>query len=120
MEKIKLNLEIDKDVYEKLKQQLADQKDPLGNRISAATIDEYIGFILSSYIKSGEQIKGLGSKFTDFMENFTEKMGDIDLQEIIKGAGDLGQGFGTNTKKEDEKKSKEKEELDKKLSGLKN
>jgi hypothetical protein len=107
MSKIKLNIELDSDVYESLKKQFNDAANLAGAKINATNVEEFISVIIDSYIKSDEQIKKMGSKFTELMDMFGNgNLGDIDL-------GDL---FGKQTKKTEEKK----EETPVKKTDLKN
>jgi hypothetical protein len=78
-------MDIDTEIYETLKKQLKEMTDSLGGKISVSTIEEYIESILASYVKSGEQIKKLGSKFTDLMDMFGGDLNNIDIESILNG-----------------------------------
>ncbi|MDR0675063.1 MAG: hypothetical protein LBF36_02250 [Mycoplasmataceae bacterium] len=85
MGKIKLNIEIDCEVYEAIKQQYEEMSKILNNKINVNSVDEYIENILVSCAKSGEQMKKLGSKFNDMFEKFGGfgNLGDLDLESIF-------------------------------------
>jgi hypothetical protein len=102
MSKIKLSLDIDSEIYETLKRQLKEMTDSLGGKISVTTIEEYIESILASYVKSGEQIKKMGSKFTDLMDMFGGDINNLDIESILNGG----------LKKKEETKDKKEEKPD--------
>ncbi|MDR3330005.1 MAG: hypothetical protein LBS76_01880 [Mycoplasmataceae bacterium] len=98
MEKVKLNIEIDKDVYEAIKQQFEEMSKTLGSKMTVRNVDDYIQTILVSCVKSGEQMKKLGSKLNDVFEKLGG-MGDIDLGDL-----DIDAILNPKTKKVEEKK----------------
>jgi hypothetical protein len=87
MSKIKLNIEVESNVYEDLKKQFASAKAKFGTSINATTVEEFITTILDSYIKSDEQIKKMGSKFTELMDMFGNgnlgDLGDLDISSLF-------------------------------------
>ncbi|MDR3257292.1 MAG: hypothetical protein LBT17_00685 [Mycoplasmataceae bacterium] len=98
MEKVKLNIEIDKDVYEAIKQQFEEMSKTLGSKMNVKNIDDYIQTILLSCVKSGEQMKKLGSKLNDVFEKLGG-LGDVDLGDL-----DIEAMLNPKTKKVEEKK----------------
>jgi hypothetical protein len=109
MSKIKLNIELESNVYEDLKKQFADAKTKLGATINASTVEEFIAVIIDSYIKSDEQIKKMGSKFTELMDMFgSGGLGDL-------GDLDIGNLFNKKPKKPEEKKETPPEDKSTKL-----
>jgi hypothetical protein len=103
MSKVKLNIELESNVYEALKKQFADAKTKLGNGVSATNVEEFIAVIIDSYIKSDEQIKKMGSKFTELMDMFG-KGGLGDLGDL-----DIGDLFNKKSKTVEEKKTESTE-----------
>ncbi|MDR2369278.1 MAG: hypothetical protein LBD63_01450 [Mycoplasmataceae bacterium] len=100
MSKIKLNIEIDTEIYEAIKKQYEEMSKMLNHDIAIGSVDEYIENILISCAKSGEQMKKLGSKLNDMFE----KIGGLDNL----GDFDLGSMFNPKTKTEEAKPKPQK------------
>jgi hypothetical protein len=85
MAKIKLNIEIDSEVYEAIKKQYEEMSKILNDKMAISNVDEYIENILISCAKSGDQMKKLGSKLNDMFEKLGGfgGLGDFDLENIL-------------------------------------
>jgi hypothetical protein len=85
MGKIKLNIEIDTEVYEAIKKQYEEMAKMLNDKMTVKNVDEYIENILISCAKSGEQMKKLGTKLNDMFEKLGGfgNLGDFDLENIF-------------------------------------
>jgi hypothetical protein len=85
MGKIKLNIEIDTEVYEAIKKQYEEMSKMMNGKIAVNNVDEYIENILISCAKSGDQMKKLGTKLNDMFEKLggMANLGDFDLESIF-------------------------------------
>ncbi|MDR1234929.1 MAG: hypothetical protein LBJ97_02470 [Mycoplasmataceae bacterium] len=85
MSRIKLNIEVDSEIYEAIKKQYQDMSDLLKNKMNITSVEQFIENILISCAKSGEQMKHLGSKLNDVLEKLggIGSFGDLDLDSIL-------------------------------------
>jgi hypothetical protein len=97
MSRIKLNIEIDSEIYEAIKKQYEEMSKTLNDKMNVRNIDEYIENILISCAKSSEQMKNIGSKLHDMLEKLG---GFADLKDF-----NMDNLFNPNSKtKKSEKK----------------
>ncbi|GHU31103.1 hypothetical protein FACS1894166_01940 [Bacilli bacterium] len=108
MSKIKLNLEIEQEVYDNLQKQFDDISQSSNSKIKFANLEEYIASVLYSFTKGGEQMKKMNSKLSDLLEKFGGELGNMDFGDL-----DLGSMFGVKSepKKQDEPKKEDTSKL---------
>jgi hypothetical protein len=106
MAKIKYTIEIDEKAVEDLKKQFQTIVDKTGITQSPKSFESFLEQIIEGYVKTGEQLKDLGTKFSDLFGKMGD-FGDMDLDKIF--------GNFTSKKNKDEKK-----EDDPKTTNLKN
>ncbi|MDR0985337.1 MAG: hypothetical protein LBL60_00080 [Mycoplasmataceae bacterium] len=84
MNKVKINLEIDQDVYEKLKQQFNEIIKNPSVAMQLKSVDAYLESILTSFAKSGDQMKVVSGKFKDLLDKMggMGDLGNIDLSKL--------------------------------------
>ena len=95
MAKLKFTIEIDEKNVEILRKQFEAVVSKIAPGLAPNTIENYFEQIIEGYIKTGEQIKDLGSKFGDIFSKIGD-LGDLDLEKIFGN-------FGGEKKKEEPK-----------------
>jgi hypothetical protein len=101
MAKLKFKIEIDEKSVEVLRKQFQAAVSKISPDLAPKTIENFFEQIIESYVKTGEQIKDLGSKFGDIFSKMGD-LGDFDLEKLFGS-------FSGEKKKEEEKTEKPKE-----------
>lgn len=100
MAKIKYSIEIDDHIVETLKKQFQSIAEKLNPNIAPKSFENFLEQIIESYVKTGDQLKDLGSKFGDIFGKIGD-LGDLDLEKLFGSFGE--------SKKEEPKQEKPKE-----------
>lgn len=101
MAKVKYTIELDEQIVDNLKKQFQSVVEKIGSNLSPKTIENFLEQIIEGYIKTGDQIKDLGSKFGDIFSKIGD-LGDLDLEKLFGG-------FSTNKKNDDKKEEPKKD-----------
>ncbi|MDR3163802.1 MAG: hypothetical protein LBT77_01910 [Mycoplasmataceae bacterium] len=78
MAKIKLALEIEENLYNQLKKHYEE----IGKKMHFISVEDYILFIITSFLHSSEQFKNMSQNFGNLFSMFDGT--NVDLSEIIK------------------------------------
>lgn len=84
MAKIKYTIEIDEKIIEALKKQFQSINEKMGSTLAPQTFEIFLEQIISSYIKTSEQMKDWGTKFGDIFSKIGD-LGDFDLEKFFGG-----------------------------------
>jgi hypothetical protein len=107
MAKFKYTIELDDKIIETLKKQFQSIVEKLNPSIAPKSFENFLEQIIDSYVKTGEQIKDLGSNLGSKLGNIFDKfggLGDIDLENLFN------QFSGNKDNKDEEKKSEKPKE----------
>lgn len=77
----KINLEINEDVYESLKERLEKDKLQFG-AINILTVDDFANYILSNFVTSSKEFDMLGEQQKEILANLN--INDTDITELFK------------------------------------
>jgi hypothetical protein len=101
MAKTKYTLELDDQIMDALKKQYESFIGKINPTFAPKSFENFLEQIIEGYVKTGEQIKNIGSKFGDLFGNGGD-FGNMDLEKIF---GDFGMTKKTEEKKEDKPKT---------------
>ncbi|GHU48917.1 hypothetical protein FACS1894218_6990 [Bacilli bacterium] len=108
MPKIKLNLEIEQEVYDDLKKQFDEISRMTNSKVKFDKVEDYIASVLYSFTKGGEQMKKMNSKLSDLLEKFGGELGNMDFGDL-----DLSSMFGAKPKEPEKTNEPKKEDVSK-------
>jgi hypothetical protein len=101
MAKVKVILEIEEEIYNAIKKQYEEA--PI--KFSFPQLENYLVFIISSYVQSNEQIKKMTGQIGNIFNNIDPTtLGGLDFNEIIKKYKAKSDGDKSKPSEEDKKK----------------
>lgn len=98
MEKIKITIELDQEIVDKIKELLKKYNDSPMSTVKYADIESYLSYVITSQIKSADQ---MSDKIQESLKKLTEKLGDLDLGDF-----DLSKIFDSSKEEKKEKDEK--------------
>lgn len=106
----KIRVEINQDVYEKIKQQYEQAKEAY-SKLNINSVDEFVSYILENFTNSSQQFEKLSDQMKQLMENVD--MSNLSFEDLFKSIAQSSAKKDPNKendktgsiKKEEEKKS---------------
>lgn len=103
----KIKVEINQDVFDKIKQQFEQAKDAY-SRLNINNVDEFISYILENFTNSSQQFEKLSDQMKQLMENVD--MNNLSFEDLFKSIAEssLKKDQNKENKTDDSKKDEEK------------
>ena len=77
----KVRVEINQDVYEKIKQQYEQAKDAY-SKLNINSVDDFISYVLENFTNSSQQFEKLSDQMKQLMENVD--MSNLSFEDLFK------------------------------------
>lgn len=94
----KVRVEINQDVYEKIKQQYEQAKDAY-SKLNINSVDDFISYVLENFTNSSQQFEKLSDQMKQLMENVD--MSNLSFEDLFKSIAQSS--IKKDQNKEDEK-----------------
>ncbi|MDE5553091.1 MAG: hypothetical protein K2I67_00940 [Malacoplasma sp.] len=101
----KVRVEINQDVYEKIKQQYEQAKDAY-SKLNINSVDDFISYVLENFTNSSQQFEKLSDQMKQLMENVD--MSNLSFEDLFKSIAQSS--IKKDQNKEDEKNDSLKKE----------